>query len=594
MKLRQILAAAPRLVLRPRTLCAPWMLLALLWLLDITGIWSASMSARGMGLIALAATVVAALVAARRLLGRRPEGPVLLGLVALALVLAFVGLDHEVGRGYYTDEGHYLHHAREINDGNVFTRSFVYPHLLYYLDAFALWLAGLFPTMVDALARGLWNVRAPAAQEWLVLRWISAALGASTVVPVFLVARRILGSRPGALFGGAMAGGLVACAAPYHAGFQVNICDVPSAVLAAWCLLWTSRLLDGEKASDYVVAGALSGLAAATKYPAGVVATAIAALWLRRRLATRSWNWGLVAAGAASLGAFLAVNFSIFRHPDGFLGPRGVLFGVNQYTQGGWTGVMPTSKSLYYLDVATACFGVAALVVAVLGVVGLEREARRRLAWMSIFPAVYFVLIASMRMVVARNLFPIVPVLAILLGVGAAGLLALLRRAPGVGRTRGARATLFPCAVAVVVLAVPAWTVGVQVAAMTQPSTRDVMSAWVRRNLPPGAGILKESYTPNFPAADYRTIEHRFAFRIPERRWKDPSFEYLLLAGHAYGRFYNADNRMLARTVWYDAIFEGYELLVRVEPERLRLGPELRLYRLPAERADVPPPPEED
>src|SRR5690606_6501868 len=66
------------------------------------------------------------------------SGLVLPALLALALVVRFTGLTHEIEGRYYADEGTYYHHASGIEAGEPLRLSFTYPHLLYYLDAVAL------------------------------------------------------------------------------------------------------------------------------------------------------------------------------------------------------------------------------------------------------------------------------------------------------------------------------------------------------------------------------------------------------------------------------------------------------------------------
>lgn len=497
------------------------------------------------------------------------ECRLLMLVVAVALVFGFVGLGHEVGKGYYTDEGHYLHHAREINGGKPFTPSFVYPHFLYYLDAFALHEASLFRAPTSWIA-SLYGVSDPAVTEWLVLRLVGALMGSLTVVPVFLLGRRVMGNGAAVL-----ASLLMIFAAPYQEGFQVNISDVPSAFFAAVCIGIVGRLLDEEKTKDYLLAGLAAGLAASTKYPAGTVAVAIIGIWIYHRFHQRNWRWGLLWAGLTSIAVFLALNPSLFVHTESALyGRRGLFFGVRQYGSGGWLGVMPSSNTLYYAERLVWTFGWLAPIIALAGFFGLPRDARRRLTQILPFPVVYLFLICSMNMVVLRNLFPVIPALAVVLGVLLAGVGALLRQ-------RLSWPRLAVVALAVVVLAQPALATFRQTVGLVRPSTRDMMRGWMLRELPQGTGVLKEAYTPNFFPHQLKTIERRFAYRIPEERYQDPEFEYLLLAGPAFWRFFRPENKTPERTKWYENVFNNYELVHEIKGDPWRRGPLLRLYRLP-------------
>ncbi|HXU32261.1 MAG TPA: glycosyltransferase family 39 protein, partial [Thermoanaerobaculia bacterium] len=331
---------------------ALWSLLGALWLLAVGARFGGAVAlARVIFPLALAATAVGSILWLRsRIATRRWLIPALL---ALSLAVRLIGADHEVSGRYWGDEGTYYQHATQINEGKLLTRSFVYPHLTYDLYAFVLWLAGLFPSLTAGAVRLFWGVTVPLEREWLILRLVAALLGAFTVVPVALLARRIAAkaaaSRPDLhTLAGTFAGLLLIANPHFNMGSHLFICDAPSAFFAAVSLAFAGRLLDDERNRDYVAAGIWAGLAAAAKYPAGVVAVAIVALWIGWRFVRfdepgtkpRRWSWGLLWAGLAAIGAFVAVMPSLAVYPDiALFGQRGMLFGARQYALHGWIGV---------------------------------------------------------------------------------------------------------------------------------------------------------------------------------------------------------------------------------------------------------------
>src|SRR6185295_13960673 len=66
-------------------------------------------------------------------------------------------------------------------------------------------------------------------------------------------------------------------------------------------------------------------------------------------------------------------------------------------------------------------FGPVTLGLGLLGLFALDRTTRGRWLRMAVFPALFVGLLFSMAMVVKRNLYPAMPPLAVLLGVGLAG-----------------------------------------------------------------------------------------------------------------------------------------------------------------------------
>lgn len=493
-------------------------------------------------------------------------------LLALALVVRFVGLSHEVEGRYYLDEGTYYSHASAINAGTPFRLSFVYPHLMYYLDALALWLASLFPGAAARLA-GTVGVTEPLALSWLLLRGVVGLLSALTVIPVFSIGERIAGRWAGT------AGSLLLIFSPlFNDGSHLNICDVPSAVFATFCLLFVARLVGEEHTRDYVLAGVCAGLAAGAKYPAGLVAVAIIAAWLRWRIARRDFSLGLLWAGLAAMATFVAVMPSLVVFPvPAFQGPRGVFFGARQYGKGGWLGVMPGNNALFYAKTLAGSFGLPAAIAGLSGLVlnlFTNRGERARWLWLLPFPLAYLALIGSMNMVVKRNLYPAVPMLAVLLGVGIAAWIGRMGEGSA-WRPAVATALLLAC------VALPARATVLQDVGLASPSTRDVAGAWIRANVPRGSSILKETYTPDLNSREYKVWHRRFVTRSTMAEIRD--FDYVLVASGAYGRFLNPatqkrphQKKMAER---YKQIFRSFELVREWTPSRTRRGPVIRLYR---------------
>jgi hypothetical protein len=573
---------------------ALWVALALLWIGEIAGGWRLAGAARVLAVAALLAA--GGWLAARGIAGwaaggeRRRATVAVTLLVALALTARFTGIAHEASGHYYLDEGTYYHHATTIAAGQPLSHSFVYPHLTSYADAFALWLAGLFPGAMARLALRLWRVSDPVDVAWVLLRSVVALLGALSVVPTFALGRRLGGLAAG------LAGGLLLALSPlYNAGSHLNTCDIPAAFFAAVCVALSARLLERESVPGYLAAGAAAGLAAGAKYPAGFAAVAIVAVYLagrmRRRGAVADWL-GIVWAGLAAVAAFLATTPSLVAFPRAALdGDKGIFFGARQYGRHGWIGVVPGSNARFYWDNLVASFGLPALVAGGLGLVLLfaaRRERRRALLALAPFPLVFWLLITAMSMVVKRNLYPALPVLAAYLGAGLAAWLELARR----------RSPALLAASAVLLLAClapPAVETAREDVGLARPTTREEAAAWIRANLPRGARIVKEQYTPELPAAEFAVVRIRFAGRLSPAELRASGNDYLLLASDAYQRFLRPDltvkehQRRIGEH--YRAILDGWRPIAEWVPSDTRLGPILKLYRLEPLAGDRRPAP---
>lgn len=251
-----------------------WVLVLILWLAAARGHEASLWVSRAAVLFASGALAFWLWERIRRLwVSGGAQGRILLLLLAASTLVHFVGLDHDIAHGYFKDEGNYRKAAQEINQGLLLRPWFIYPHLLFYLDAIAFWIAELFEPLVSGLARVCYGIENREQIQVLVGRHVTATLGALTVLPAFAIANRLGGTAAAAL-----GGGLAVLSPLYLQVAHLNISDVPAAFFATLALAAVAALLDGERAGTYAWAGLWAGLAAASKYPAGVVAISILAI----------------------------------------------------------------------------------------------------------------------------------------------------------------------------------------------------------------------------------------------------------------------------------------------------------------------------
>jgi hypothetical protein len=575
------------------------LLLVVVWLLDISGL--VDLTSRPLpGRFCQAVTGVAVIAwswwtvhwlrsrarAARESLSLWPWALPLA--VVVSLIVRLVGIEWEAGTGYYRDEGIYEATARSINAGNLFPGSFIYGHFPFYTLALASWLYERFPDLSGWLYGVLFDRHTAHDHLWLTLRAVCALFGAATVVPVFLAAERVAGRLAAAL-----AAILIVFSPLYNEITHLVISDVPAAFFAALVLPFAARLVVAPSPllRDWLWAGAAAGLAAASKYPAGVVAVAIVAAWARQLVVSRRFSWSLLWAGLAAIGAFLAAMPALLIRSDRALAGEGrdLLFGFRQYGQGGWIGVVRESDALFYGERLWQSFGFPALVLGVAGLLLAPRALRGRVAWLLPFPVLYLLLLDSMSMSVRRNLLPVLPWLALLLGIGGAILIERLVELPGIARRPAVVRRVAVGLVLAVLLFVPVRATIEQDLRYTRASTSEAALAWIVEHVPPGARIVKESYTPKLDELPYEVLQSRFAARRTLSEIRDPANDFLLLSWSAYGRFLQQERLTQPHHRVYS---ERYQEMLRWDkvrdfaPGRTRLGPYLSLFRLEPEDGD--------
>jgi hypothetical protein len=217
-------------------------------------------------------------------------------------------------------------------------------------------------------------------------------------------------------------------------------------------------------------------------------------------------------------------------------------------------------------------------VLGLLGVFGLARDDRRRWLVMAAYPLAFLILMSSMSMVVKRNLLPAMPAIAALLGAGLAG----WARHLTLDRTGLAR--WWPVGVlSLVGLAVPVYRTVVQEVSLVRPSTRELAAWWINTNLPRGAGIIQESYTPHIHYKRFQRANSRFAARFTLEQIREPQWDFVLLADSAYRRFLKPENWTKPH---HEVYAERYRELLEFDlvqewlPAPTRLGPRIGLYAI--------------
>ena len=310
---------------------------------------------------------------------------------------------------------------------------------------------------------------------------------------------------------------------------------------------------------------------------------AIVAIWIYWRFRTRRFSWYLLWSGVISVTALLATMPAFWTHAGAAFAGQGrdLLFGFRQYAQGGWIGVTPQSNALWYAGNLVHSFGWPALVLGFLGLLGLTRRERRRWLLMAAYPVVFLILLSSMSMVVKRNLLPVLPGIAALLGAGLAG----WQYRVGVRRLGVARWWLVG-AVSLVSLATPVYRTVLQEVSLVRPSTRELATEWINSNLPRGAGIVQESYTPHFHYKRFRRANSRFAARFTLEQLREPPWDFVLLADSAYRRFLRPENWSKPHHEVYAARYREileFDLIQEWRSSRTRRGPRIGLYAIDPE-----------
>lgn len=314
-------------------------------------------------------------------------------------------------------------------------------------------------------------------------RYLMVGLGVLCVWLSYLIARRLFDTRT-ALFAAALL-----AANPLHIKWsQIVRTDVHASVFMLLCILASVAVAKRGRLGDYIWAGALIGLATATKWPAAVIAFApLGACAYRilegRQPPARELRFLMVAMLAAPVALFIASPFlvidvlTVIRHVSGeeqlhHLGATG----GNPLWNLGWYIADPLGRSIGILGLALTAAG--AVIIAV----------RHRIAAATLLvPTIIFLLlICSQRIIWARWIVPIVPMLSIFAAA------ALCRIGAWIGE-RSARlpAIAWQSALAAAMI-VPMLVTANAEANERRHETRSRAAIWAKAHIPPGSRVLIE------------------------------------------------------------------------------------------------------
>ncbi|HEY3864638.1 MAG TPA: glycosyltransferase family 39 protein [Solirubrobacteraceae bacterium] len=430
-----------------------------------------------------------------------------LGVVlGVAFGLRLWGVKQGLPYVYDVDEyGHFVPEAVRIFGHGLNPHYFVNPPALTYLlhVVFGLWFGLLKASSHTSIAR---EFALHPERFFLVARVIVALLGTASVWLLYLLGARLFDRATGLLASAVMA---VAFLPVFYGHLALN--DVPTLVGLTLSLLGTAGILRRGRMTDYLLAGVGLGLAAATKYTAGVMllpllAAAVVQYRDEAREHRRDVAIGAGVALLAALAAYLIANpYSLLD----FHAFRAELELQSHYTEQSavsWIGGPKQGSLVYYLWSFTWGLGWIPALAALGGAVSIWRR-DRRVGWVLVPVAVLYLLFLGLQgRYFGRWLLPIFPIACLLAAsfaleaagwaARAAARLAAQLRAGRTPRPRVLRAAFVT--VAVIALAVQGVVYSIHSdLVLSRPDTRNLTRTWAVAHIPAGAKIVVEPVVPN-------------------------------------------------------------------------------------------------
>ena len=347
----------------------------------------------------------------------------------------------------------------------------------------------------------------------LIGRLLTAVMGALTVAAVFALGSRLYGR------GAGLAAAFVAAIIPIAAihGHFATV-DVPATLFVTLALVLGARLLRSDRPIDGALAGALCGIAAATKYNAGlvIVAPLAAALALNEQRTSNFKQGAAILTGAVA--CFLLACPGPLINPSKFWGD--FTYEVEKSRTGMGLLFADTGIGWVYHVTSSLRFGLGGplLLLAVVAIGIAAWKHKRQDFYLLTFFLLYYLVIGAAQVRFMRYIIPLCPVIAVLVG-------RLLADEWSANRglltaTRGAAEALILASL---------WVSFALTRLMTLPDARDQALAFIRERIPEGRVLAfarlpwydVPPLSPVFTAPDPRARREaaltpgRYTIRIP-------------------------------------------------------------------------------
>jgi dolichyl-phosphate-mannose-protein mannosyltransferase len=406
----------------------------------------------------------------------------LTALLAGALALRLWGVKHGLPYVYNVDEAsNFVPTAVGFHFGESWN-----PHYFMNPPAFSYLLHAVFAVWFGDEREVARAYATDPTATFVVARATAAVLGTAAVAFVYLAGARLYDRRVGLVAGAVTA---VSFLAVFYSHLALN--DGPALLPLAVSVYGSAGVLVHGRRRDYAIAAAGLGLAAATKYTAGVAVLPLAAAICARAASApaerRRVLGGTALAAVVALAAFAAANphalLSFGEFWDDVQRQQDSASGFGKLGLGYESGVA------YYLWTLTWGLGWVPLAGAALGAVVAFRQDRWRGLMLVPWPVVFLAYMGLQDRYFGRWLLPALPALALLAGVGAVWL---------ADRLRSPRARNLALGALSAALLAQGLFYSVHVdRVLSREDTRNAARAWMAANVPAGSKVAVEPIVPD-------------------------------------------------------------------------------------------------
>ncbi len=479
----------------------------------------------------------------------------------LGLALRLWGINYDLPYVYHPDEPIYLNAALNIfKTGDLNPHRFDNLSLIYYINGLALIpyyfvgkLLGIFAARADVLplvSLDMGVTFAPLPSTVLLGRIITVLFGLGNILLTFLIGKQLSGK---AIIG-ILASILVAIAQPNVGLSHFVTPDTFATFFILLAFLASVLVYQQGKTRYYVLAGLCVGLAAASKFNGAlIVVSLLLAHFLRygrQSLKRGNLYLALALCGVSFIAAtpMVLLNFSEF---------LSVLNYQSSHYASGHPG-MEGNTFIWYLSFMWHTGGVIYVLAALGMLYGIYLRSKETIL-LSSFPLVYYIFINNYTVRNDRTFLPMAPFLFLLAAwfldklYGKAR--ALLPKAWRFGLN-----TALAC-ITIAALILPASVTVNDTVLLTTVNSRETARVWINSNLPPGAKIMIEAYSPFIDTSRFSVQAVGRMIDYPPEWYIEHGIEYLVFSQGMFGRFFQEPENYSTEVSQYNELFSRFVMV---------------------------------
>jgi len=495
----------------------------------------------------------------------------LIAVLAASWIVRFNGITFGFPIIVHPDEPKLVDPALSIlATGDLNPRTFLYPSLYIYMQS-AVYLLIYGIGLVAGAFRRFSDIDFLTVYYWG--RMLTIVLSVGTIFLVYLIGRVLLGLWPAVI-----ATTFIAASYLHIVNSFTITTDSPMTFWIALSYLFSLYLyVTGPRLRYYVLSGICIGCAIGTKYTAfwGVVPLFLAHLHHTGFRPGRIFDKRILLALALIPAAFIVTTpFAVLDHRT-FLSY--LHFQQQAYSQGHPGHESVATSYRYYSKALMVQYGIIPLVMGGIGAIALFFADKRKALFLISFPLVYFIFLGAYKVHFERNIVCLVPFLALAGGYGVASVMGHSRKFVG-NKYLWIAACLLVAAITLTGIYGQAKRSVVYISRITLPDTRWVSKIWIEENLPAGARIAREHYTPPIDPRKFK-VTYLGLFGLIKNRLD--FYDYIIASSSDYSRFLKDEARYPDEAARYKGIFSAYALVKEFVADNKTIGgPTIRIYKV--------------